>query len=84
MPPKKKSVLTTAQRKALKDATASMARAYAEARKSLAAAGFEFGNESTFCLASPAGHCEFFKPPRHGIACARPRCGHPLFRHNVF
>jgi hypothetical protein len=86
MPAKKKKVLTSDQRKALKDASATMARAYAEARRILSAADFERDNGDTRCLQPDNGHCPFFQRPKHGpfIRCARPRCGHSFFRHNVF
>jgi hypothetical protein len=86
MPPKKKRVLTSDQRKALSDASASMARAYAEARRSLSIAGVQRDEEGTSCLAPPSGHCKSFLPPKRPpfIRCARPRCGHSFFRHDVF
>jgi hypothetical protein len=85
MPPKNKSELTSAQRRVLKDAAASLNRAYAQARKKIAAAGIRRNEEdTTFCLASPRGHCASFKPPKHGFRCARPGCGHFFSRHNVF
>jgi len=85
MPPKMRSDLTTAQRNVLKNAAASLDRAYAQARKKVAAAGIRRNEEdSTFCLASPRGHCGSFKPPKHGFKCARPGCGHFFSKHNVF
>jgi hypothetical protein len=85
MPPKKQRVLTSDQRKALKDAEASIARAYAEARRSLLAVGFKRNNDGTPCLASPSGHCRSFLPPKKGppIRCARTGCGHSFTRHDV-
>jgi hypothetical protein len=86
MATKEKRVLTTDQRRALKDASAGIVRAYAEARRSLSAVGLERDDEGTPCLSPPSGHCKSFVPPRRPpfIRCARPRCGHSLFRHNIF
>jgi hypothetical protein len=85
MPAKTKAELTAAQRNVLKNAAASLDRAYAEARRKVAAAGIRRNDEdSTFCLASPRGHCRSFKSPKHGFKCARPGCGHFFSKHNVF
>ena len=85
MPPKTKRELTTAQRNVLKNAAARLDRAYAQARKKVAAAGIRRNEEdSTFCLVSPRGHCGSFKPPKHGFKCGRPGCGHFFSKHNVF
>jgi hypothetical protein len=87
MPAKKKTTnteLTSAQRKVLREAAASVNRAYSEARKAVAAAGIRRDQDETFCLQPPRNHCPSFKPPRQGFRCARPRCGHSFFRHNVF
>src|SRR5262245_52536679 len=82
---KAKSALTSAQLKALKSAAARMAGAHTQARKSLAAAGFEPENGSTGCLAPPSGHCKSFKQPATpSLRCTRPGCGHSFFRHDVF
>jgi hypothetical protein len=86
MPPKKKRVLTSDQRKALKDAEASIARAYAEARRSLLDIGFEPNDGSFRCLASPLGHCRAFqrdKRPGRGLLCARAGCRHSFLSHDV-
>lgn len=77
--------LTSAQKKALKQAATTLDRAYADARRALRAAGIVRPDEgSTACLAPPRGHCRSFKPPRTGIRCARPGCGHSFARHDVF
>ena len=82
---KAKRELTSAQKKALKGAQAHLAKAYAQARKRLSAAGIRNENGGTACLASPLGHCKAFKQPTSpGLRCARPRCGHSFFRHDVF
>ncbi len=84
MPPRKPA-LTSTQQKALKKAAATLDHAYAAARKTLVAAGVTRNDEgSTMCLAPPRGHCRSFKPPKHGIRCARSGCGHSLARHDVF
>ena len=84
MPPKKTAELTSAQKKVLKDASASLDRAYAEARKTLRAAGIPPQEGGTVCLLPPRFHCKSFKPPVRGFRCARPGCGHPFTRHDVF
>jgi len=84
MPPTKKSDLTANQKKALKDAAASLDQAYAEARKGLSAAGVVSNEGGTACLLPPRGHCRSFKVPRQGIRCARPGCGHSFAKHDVF
>ncbi len=82
---RKRPKLTSTQSKALRKATTSLDRAYAAARKTLSAAGIERVDDSGLrCLASPPGHCRAFKPPRQGIRCARPGCGHSFARHDVF
>ena len=86
MPPSKRPALTSAQSKVLKKAAASLDRAYAQARRELAAAGIPpTENGGTRCLAPPRGHCRAFKAPQgQGIRCARPGCGHLFSRHDVF
>jgi hypothetical protein len=82
---KKKSELTSAQRKVLKDASSSVNRAFVAARKKVRAAGIRPDDEGTFCFASPRGHCPgFVRPKSGGLICARPRCRHSFLRHNVF
>jgi hypothetical protein len=83
--PSEKIVLTGPQRRALSAAAASLDRAYAAARKMLLDMGIERNEEGgTKCLAPPRGHCPGFKPPRRGINCARPGCGHSFAKHDVF
>jgi hypothetical protein len=84
-PAKKSDVLTSSQKKALRQAGRSLERAYREARRNLAAAGVTRRNsEGSFrCLLPPAGHCrEFQRPAEGGLRCKR--CGHSFFRHDVF
>ena len=88
MPTKEKPVLTSAQRKVLKEAGASVDQAYAAARRAVLAAGIQRGDEGegTACLLAPRGHCRSFQPPRRGVSirCARPGCGHSFTKHDVF
>jgi hypothetical protein len=80
----KKTALSSAQKKVLRAAASALDRAYADALRTLAAAGIDRDNDSTRCLLPPRGHCASFKQPVRGFRCARPRCGHPFSRHNVF
>jgi hypothetical protein len=85
MPAKEKPALTGTQKKVLREARASLDRAYSTARRTLRAAGFERDDDGgTVCLRPPRGHCRSFVPPRRGIFCARPGCRHAFSKHDVF
>ena len=86
MPARETSALTSAQKKVLREASASVDKAFATARKTVAAAGIKRSDDegSTRCLRPPDGHCEAFQPPKRGILCARPGCKHAFTKHDVF
>ena len=88
MPPKGTPDLTSAQKKVLREAAASLDQAYATARKAISAAKIERPDDggSTACLQPPTGHCKSFMPPKKGpsIRCVRPGCGHSFAKHDVF
>jgi hypothetical protein len=84
MSSKKKTELTGAQKKALREASSALNEAYAAARKKVAAARIPVDEDALFCLVSPRGHCKQFLPPKRGFICARAGCRHSFARHNVF
>jgi hypothetical protein len=74
--------ITREQRKALKDASSGLDRAYADALAKVKAAGIEI-DDSTFCKVAPRNHCRSFRPPQRGSRCARPGCGHLFSQHHL-
>jgi hypothetical protein len=84
MPPKKKTPLTSNQKKAIKDARKVMARASAEIRRILSNADSE-DFITAECRTFPRGHCREYLhtagPGGGSEVCRRRTCRHSILDH---
>lgn len=82
---KARSKLTDEQRKQLEPILAQIEQGFDELSKKMAALGVRTAEEpeGTPCQRCD---CESFVAPAHGAPwkCARPNCGHPFTRHDVW